>query len=317
MNRFTALLKREWLEARFTYLAATLGLVALISFSGALATFVATLSEGGVVMVIERMDDSGNVERHERITDRVSSMADFSSWTDRELSQRLTKLRTAIASGFHVVFFFVVVFILLGCLFDERRDRSVLFWKSMPVSDQLTIASKLLMPVWLAPLIVIAAITATWILGLLLLSAITVAEDLGSVSRLWLQSGILGGFFQELIGYLIQGFWALPLYSWLILVSAIANRLPLLWAVLVPLVPIICEGIIFDTSHIGSFIMRHVEFAALPRTINTDDRQTQMVQSIGDQLSLLTTLDLWLGVIVGIALLAGAVWCHRRNNEQL
>ena len=83
----------------------------------------------------------------------------------------------------------------------------------MPVSDQLTIASKLLMPVWLAPLIVIAAITATWILGLLLLSAITVAEDLGSVSRLWLQSGILGGFFQELIGYLIQGFWALPLYS--------------------------------------------------------------------------------------------------------
>ena len=63
--------------------------------------------------------------------------------------------------------------------------------------------------------------------------------------------------------------------------------------------------------------MRHVEFAALPRTINTDDRQTQMVQSIGDQLSLLTTLDLWLGVIVGIALLAGAVWCHRRNNEQL
>ena len=315
MKTFAALLKREWLEARFTYLAATLGLIALVTVFGTLATLVATLSDGGVVVVIERMDEAGNTERHERISETMTTVADFSSWTNRELESRLGKLRTIIAAGFHSTYFLVLVFILLGCVFDHRRDRSVLFWKSMPTSDHLTILSKLVMPVWLVPLLVVAAIALSWILLLGLLSAITVSGDLGSVGRLWANSGIASGILQELVGYAIQGLWSLPLFAWLMFISSSMSRLPLVWAVVIPVIPIIGERIVFGSNVLASFLLRHLEFAALPRLLQSDDRQTVMVQSVGDQLSLLISADLWIGVVLGVALLAGTVWFYRRNNE--
>lgn len=315
MNVFVTLLRREWLEARFTYLAATFGLLLIVCSFGAIAALVATLSDGGAVVVIERMDEAGNTERHERISDSVSKVADFTSWTNRELERRLNAMRMTVASVFHAVYFLVVVFILMGCLFDQRRDRSVLFWKSMPVSDPQTILSKLIVPVWLAPILVVAAITLTWLFLLSLLSAITVAEDLGSVSRLWAHSGILYGVVSELVGYAIQGLWALPIFAWLIFISAAVSRLPLVWTVLIPLIPAIGERIIFGSNVISSFILRHLEFAALPRLLESADRQTTSVRSLGDQLSLLASGDLWLGVLLGVLILLAAGYCYRRNNE--
>jgi ABC-2 type transport system permease protein len=314
VKTFTTLLKREWLESRFTYFAATLGLVALVTVFGSLATFMATLSDGGVVVVIERMDDAGNTERHERISDKVATLANFSGWTNRELESRLGGLRNTIASAFHSTYFLVLIFVLLGCIFDQRRERSVLFWKSMPASDQLTLLSKLVMPVWIVPLLVVAGITLSWIFMLGLLSAITVASDLGSVARLWAHSGIAGGMLQELIGYAIQGLWSLPLYAWLILISASVSRLPLVWAIMIPVIPVIGELILFKSNVIGSFLLRHLEFAALPR-LPDEDRHTMAVMTVSDQLSLLLSGDLWLGVGLGAALLAGALWFYRRNNE--
>jgi len=93
------------------------------------------------------------------------------------------------------------------------------------------------------------------------------------------------------------------------------SRLPLVWAVVIPVIPIIGERIVFGSNVIASFLLRHLEFAALPRLLQSDDRQTMMVQSVGDQLSLLVSVDLWIGVALGVALLAGTVWFYRRNNE--
>ncbi|MGC1458667.1 MAG: hypothetical protein WA825_10345, partial [Steroidobacteraceae bacterium] len=64
---------------------------------------------------------------------------------------------------FAVIMAYAVVpqFLVLGivswmyagdCLYAERKDRSILFWKSMPVSDTLTVLSKLLLVVVLVPL---------------------------------------------------------------------------------------------------------------------------------------------------------------------
>ena len=315
MKTFPTLLRREWLEGRFTYLAATFGLVFIVCLFGILATLVATLSEGGAVVVIERMDDAGNSQRHEQISDNVAMMADFTSWTNRELEGRLTTMRMTVSSVFHAVYFLVIVFVLLGSVFDQRRDRSVLFWKSMPVSDPATILSKLIVPVWLVSILVVAAITLTWLFLLTLFSAITIASDLGSVTRLWAHSGILNGIASELVGYTIQGLWSLPIFAWLILVSTTVSRLPLVWTVLIPLIPAIGERIVFGSNVISGFVTRHLEFAALPRLLENAERQTSTVRNLGDQLSLLLSTELWLGVFVGSVLLAVAIYCYRRNNE--
>jgi ABC-2 type transport system permease protein len=315
LNAFAALCRREWQESRTPYLMAILGLIAVVAFTGVITSLFATMNGASVVTVVESSDQYGNTERHERITDQFTDFVNFANWTDAELRQRLSTVRLLVSSMFHVVFFGVVIFVLLGCVYDQRKDRSVLFWKSMPVTDAMTIASKLITPVWLVPLLVVAAISVSWLLLLSLLSAITISEELGSVARLWANSQLLSGILSELLGYTIQGLWSLPLYGWLMLVSSFATRLPLLWVVLLPAVVVFGERLLLGSGLSGSFITRHLEFAALPRLLQDADAQMPTVQGPADQLALLLSMDLWLGAAVGMLALAAAVWFYQRNNE--
>jgi len=313
VTAFIALLRREWLEARFSYLGVMLGLTALVCALSSIVVLVSSFTDEGFVTVIERVNHNGNSEQREFSTDNPTQIINFSRWSDQELSARLTKVREAIGTVFHATFFFTVVFVLLGCLYDERKDRSVLFWKSMPVSDAATIASKLLMPVWLAPAVVIVALIATWLFLLVVLSIVAVTEDLGSVGRLWAHSGIATAIPMEVVGYLIQGLWGLPVYAWLLLVSAFAARAPFMWAALPPVAVMFCERILLGTTYVGDFVMRHVEFAALPRV--SDGDLMPAVHTLGDQLALLGNGELWLGMLLGVALLGATVLCYRRFNE--
>jgi len=137
---------------------------------------------------------------------------------------------------FSMVLAFVVFFYLLGALYDDRKDRSILFWKSLPTSDTLTIASKLLSAMVLAPLIfwVIFILTQIVMAVIASLMVLSVGENpwtlfLSVVNPLkpW---GLL------LASYLATSIWFLPLYAWLLLVSSFAPRIPLLFAVLPPVV---------------------------------------------------------------------------------
>jgi ABC-2 type transport system permease protein len=137
---------------------------------------------------------------------------------------------------FSLVLAFVVFFYLLGALYDDRKDRSILFWKSLPASDTLTIASKLLSAMVLAPLIfwVIFILTQVVMAAIASVMVFSVGENpwtlfLSVVNPLkpW---GLL------LVSYLATSLWFLPVYAWLLLVSSFAPRIPLLFAVLPPVV---------------------------------------------------------------------------------
>ena len=66
----------------------------------------------------------------------------------------------------------------------ERRDRSILFWKSLPVSDATTVLSKASIPLVVVPLVTFAVTVATqWIM--LLWSTLIVPASGGSVATLW------------------------------------------------------------------------------------------------------------------------------------
>ena len=117
-------------------------------------------------------------------------------------------------------------------------------------------------------------------------------------------------------GYFIQGFWALPVYGWLLLVSATVNKTPVLWAVLAPFVPIILERMLFGTSIIFNGIGDHLQFAALPSFAGDGDaRILPELPGLADQFALFLTADLWLGVIVGAGLLYATIYCRSRFNE--
>ena len=136
----------------------------------------------------------------------------------------------------------------LGALHDDRKDRTVLFWKSVPVTDVETVLSKLITAVWVAPAATIAMILAAQVFLLTVISGLVATRETLSIWPIWANSGLFTGLVELLVGYLIQGLWALPLYGWLLFISAAVNRLPFLWALLAPAALVALEALVGLTS---------------------------------------------------------------------
>src|SRR5438270_7985340 len=128
------------------------------------------------------------------------------------------------------------IFYSLDALYGERRDRSILFWKSLPVSDLITVLSKLAIPIVVLPLISFVIAIATQFIMLLLGSAMLLGSGV-SPATLWTGPSFVQVSLVVLYHIVtVHGLWYAPLYGWLLLVSAWASRAPFLWAVLPPFV---------------------------------------------------------------------------------
>ena len=203
--------------------------------------------------------------------------------------------------------FLVAVFYCLDALYGERRDRSILFWKSLPVSDSTTVLSKMSIPVVVVPLVTFAITVATHIAMLLLSSAIFLARGT-SGAALWNQLP-LTHIWQMLFIHLMagHGLWYAPIYAWFLLVSAWARRTPLLWAVLPPLAVAAVEKIAFNTSHFAA-ILQH-RFVGGPSGATTGMAMESMTPFTLREL--LSSPGLWIGFAVAAAFLAAAIKLRR------
>lgn len=145
-----------------------------------------------------------------------------------------------------------VVSYLLDCLYAERRDRSVLFWKSLPVSDAETVLAKVVVALLLVPLLVLmlGAIVHPLVLGVTWLAHTGMRAVIGS-------EALLAGY-RAMAAIsaltLFCAMWYAPVAAWLMLVSVLARRLPLMVAVVPVIGAIMLEAMIFDTRHVGDFI---------------------------------------------------------------
>src|SRR5262249_35652202 len=134
------------------------------------------------------------------------------------------------------------------------RDRSILFWKSLPVSDRITVLAKASIPLLALPLLTFLVTFATQALMLLLGSLRLLASGHSPVA-LWTQLPFFKMWallFYHLI--VVHALWWAPFWGWLLLVSAWARRAALLWATL-PLLAIgMLERIAFSTSLFGGWL---------------------------------------------------------------
>jgi ABC-2 type transport system permease protein len=236
------------------------------------------------------------------------------------------------AQAFQVIegaMFFVVMSVyatwyLLDCLYADRKDRSILFWKSLPISDAKTVLSKLLVGMILIPLVYFAAANATALITAFILS-IRARAAIGSA--LW--QGDVWWQIQVLWVYCIitTALWYLPIAGWLMLVSAWARRAVMLWAILPPLVLYILERVFFGTRMIGNVIA--IRMLGLPAVAFNGAKHvwTQgsgVVDNDGVRVSVWHLINIsgffgstqtWIGVAVGVALIAGAIQLRVRRSE--
>jgi ABC-2 type transport system permease protein len=149
--------------------------------------------------------------------------------------------------------FLIGMFYALDALYGERRDRSLLFWKSMPVSDTTTVLAKAAIPLLVLPLIGFA-LSASVVAVLLLAATLILLGSGVSPAPLWAE---VGRFREPVImfyGLAAHALWFAPIYGWLLLVSGWARRLPFLWATLPPLAIMLFERIAFDGSLMRSLV---------------------------------------------------------------
>ena len=162
------------------------------------------------------------------------------SWTTEQY-----ELAPALIMGAALI---VSVFYCLDALYGERRDRSILFWKSLPVSDVTAVLAKLAVPILVLPLLSFVITVATQLLTLLMSSAILAGT--GITPALWTQMSVFrvpAIWLYHLVT--VHGLWYAPLFGWLLMVSAWAPRAPFLWAFLPPFVIYGVEKIAFNTSY--------------------------------------------------------------------
>jgi len=143
----------------------------------------------------------------------------------------------------------VGIFYSLDALYGERRDRSILFWKSLPVSDLTTVLSKLTIPLLILPLLSFVISLATQFI-MLVLSSVILAGSGVNIAALWTEVS----FFHVSVVLLyhlltVHGLWYAPIYGWLLMVSAWAPRAPFIWAFLPPFVVCVVEKVALNTSH--------------------------------------------------------------------
>lgn len=158
----------------------------------------------------------------------------------------------AVAGMLVVTAFLVGVFYCLDALHGERRDRSILFWKSLPVSDLTTVLSKASIPLVVLPLILFAVVVTTQFIMLLLTSAILLPSGLAATT--WVRLPFLQLWLALLYALVAIALWHAPLYGWLLLVSGWARRAAFLWAVLPWLAVCALEAMAFRTSYFASFL---------------------------------------------------------------
>lgn len=227
----------------------------------------------------------------------------------------------------------VLFFYFIGSLFDERKDRSVLFWKSMPVSDLGTVLSKIVAAMLVAPLIALAVTILFNLVLVLVFGAFLSFNGINAWKLLLWQAAPVKVWLTFLAGIPVNAIWALPSIGWLMLVSSWARGKPFLWAVLSPLVcgvmltmfDAMSSLSIPDTWYWNEVFWRGL-LSVFPWSfdmtgdfrfglnINQSTQAFELV-SMSSLLAVLTSLKTWIGAVAGVAMIAGAV--HLRRNREL
>lgn len=306
MKYWITLVRREFWEHRALWMAPLLVAALLIGL---------TALSGGV-----HVSADARVEVDGRSVDFAQAIT----------PERAEKLFGVLVAGLFVPQLIVVLvglfFYLLDALYSERKDRSILFWKSLPVSDAHTVAIKALVALLVVPLGVwaISAITSLPIIGVLIgkLAGTAFAPVVQWDTGIWF--AVQGAM---LAGTLVAALWYAPLAAALLLISAWARRNVFLWAVLPPVALMLLERTTLGTHRVAAFLRYRLGgfFDAMGMSLGTSERiagaTDREFARLGevyrrlDTTPLLGNIDLWLGVGAAVLMLWLAVQVRRRRDD--
>ena len=200
----------------------------------------------------------------------------------------------------------------LSTFADERKDRSLIFWRSLPVSDLTTVLSKVFIVTLIVPLMVIPYIILLQLVATTSASIFFATNDIVSFGWLW-GSYIITDWFRIIFSLWAQALWSLPLFLWLMLAGTYAAR-PIAGAIVPPVILIVLEGVIFKTDHVLEFIENRIGFWSRSDSFPKEYQEIRVVD-ISDILLLFSTQAFWIGILASVILVAGIVYVRSSNSD--
>ena len=298
-----ALLKREVWEHRSIYVTpvavasiVTLGTLAMLMFAGGFAKELD-------VAIFGATNIAGDAERRVALTGFFVG----TSWLFLFAAMILT------------------VFYALDSLYAERKDKSILFWRSMPVTDAEAVIAKLVTAIIVIPLFTVAAVIVTHLVNLVVTSVWVSAKGGDAGHLIWGSVPLLDNWVAALIVALASAIWLSPFVGWFLFVSAFTKRSPLLMAfmplVLIPLLEVIfLRSTVFADAVFGRGGMIPLFRGMDMETFFDEDRLHLSDEAVSllahiDLAKFLSSGSMWIGLVVCGLLVTAAIYVRRYRDE--
>ena len=258
-------------------------------------------------------------------TDIQTDQFNFSTeYYDEEIRQAMQSVSSVsridiVRTGLLVLGFPILLTVGFGLLAyslstfaDERKDRSLIFWRSLPVSDLTTVLSKVFTVTLIVPLMVLPYIILLQLVSMTSASIFFATNDIVSFGWLW-GSYIFTDWFRIIFSLWAQSLWSLPLFLWLMLAGTYAAR-PIAGAIVPPVILIVLERIIFKTNLVLEFIENRIGFWSRADSFPKEYQELRVVD-VSDILLLFSTQAFWIGILASVILVAGIVYVRSSNSD--
>ena len=228
-----------------------------------------------------------------------SAIGYFNRWFDGENPFYTAPVITLLCIPFVVAYFFCSVIYLLNSLYTDRKDMSILFWQSMPISNLQTVISKIVTVVVISPIFSVAAIAVLYglTIGYLTVIGYGLSAQLSGLSYMFVAVAVNLSMVYFFLA--TSALWLLPLVGWLLLFSAFARRAPILWAIGVYFLLGFLEGFIFNTRFLSNWAQTRF------------DPDNFIIVDYSGILDRLFSYDMFIGLVVGALLISGSVYMRR------
>ncbi len=321
MNTFLTLLKREYWEHKTGFQWVPVGISALALFATLLA--VLFLTNDTVKISIGAQNP----------TDLLGLWEATASDSDKRLA--MTAWYYSNILNLAVVMGFVGYFYCLGALYDDRKDKSILFWKSLPISDAETVLSKVVSVCIVLPLLIFAISVITNI-GMMLIGLLFAAMSHGDIAGMVFSPGvILTASWYQLVASFMAVLWVFPFIGYLLFISSATKKVPFLVSWLPIIVIVIIESIVFRSGNFIGWI--GTQFSGIFKAYSTpysimsqfDEEGLSELKEVTSRIgwdfgdgwgsfsNQLTDMNLWFGLIIGSLFIAGAIYIRRYRDEAL
>ena len=299
MNALKAVIRRELQEHKW-------GFVYLPWIVGAFMSLVVVLVYLGLTEV--------NTENFKFSTDVFADSEVVQSMNEATFDQRRAAIRAGLlVLGFPLVIAlgFAVLAYSLSTFFDERKDKSIIFWRSLPVSDSFTVFSKLIVALVVAPLLVIPALLFLHLVSVTAGSIYFAVSDIVPFTWAW-QAYPWLDWIRVIFSLWMQTLWTLPIITWIMLAGAYSRK-PVVAAILPPVVVVLVEGVSLSSSVFLDSLFERIQpwsrASSFPK-----EYESLGVAELSDIPLLFGMTEFWVGILISSVLIYLTIYFRSKSD---